>query len=43
MNEDFQFQKQAKERIIKSGGSWFYWIAALSMVNSFVVLLGAFL
>lgn len=29
------------EKRVKSGGSWFYWVAALSLVNSFMALSGS--
>ncbi len=40
MNEDLMYQKQAKEKIIRDGAGWFYWIAVLSIVNSLIVLFG---
>ena len=31
----------ATEALLKSGASWFYWIAGLSLINSFIALSGS--
>ena len=34
-------ERQQLEQRLKSGGSWFYWIAALSLVTSIISLMGS--
>jgi hypothetical protein len=38
---DQQFAALELERAVKSGGSWFYWIAGLTCVNTFAAVAGS--
>jgi hypothetical protein len=40
-NPDQKFAELELERGIKSGGSWFYWIAALTLVNTIMSVSGS--
>lgn len=40
MDGDLMNQKQGREKLVRDGAAWFYWIAALSVVNSLIVLFG---